>query len=155
MTPARVFGAVMVALLSAGPAVAAPAKPPVPERDLGEIAGFEEAMVVPADGLRFRLVAVPPGASRRTMFEVEAAGQPLRGRPAVRLRIRGPARSETRSPDSCFESLVHPPPFVECTANAGTGWDDGRPRKLLLAIDNLAGKPVSVNVRIVIMDPLE
>lgn len=151
----RVVAVVTVALLGARFAAAAPAKRPVAERDLGEIRGFGEAVVVPAGGLRFRLVAVPPEASWRTMFEVEAAGPPLRGRPAVRLRIRGAARAETPSLDSCFESLAQAPPFAECTAEVVAGWDDGRPRKLLLAIDNLTGKPVSVKLRIVIMDPLE
>jgi hypothetical protein len=60
-----------------------------------------------------------------------------------------------RSLDECFETNVHPPPFDGCTAVAGTGWDDGRPRKVFLAIQNLAGKPVSVNLRIAVMDPLE
>jgi hypothetical protein len=145
----------VTALMGAGLAAAAPAKRSVPERDLGEISGFGEATTVPVEGLRFRMVAVPPAMSLRTMFEVEATGPSLRDHPAVRLRIRGPGGSESRSPDECFEAMVHPPPFVECTASQGTGWDDGRPRRLSLAIDNLAGKAVSVKLKIVIMDPLE
>ncbi len=89
------------------------------------------------------------------MFEVDATARPVLNRAGVRLRIWGSTTIESRSPADCFEANVGPPPFVECTAVAGTGWDDDRPRKLFLAIDNLAGKPVSANLSIVIMDPLE
>ena len=148
-------GAIEPASVAIERAPVAPAQRSGAERDLGEIGRFGESILVPVDGVRLRLTAVPPPMSQRTMFHVDALGPSLRDGPAVRLRLSGSAQPESRSIDRCFEANIGPGPFVECTAVIGTGWDDGRPRKLVLAIDNLVGKPISVKLRIVIMDPLE
>jgi hypothetical protein len=125
------------------------------ERDLGEISEFEESTLVPVAGLRFRFVASARSVARRTMVDVRATGASFENRVGVRLRVSGPGPGEDRSPPGCSEANLHAPPFATCSAVAGTGWDDGQPRKLFLAIDNLVGRPVSVDLRMAIMDPLE
>jgi hypothetical protein len=89
------------------------------------------------------------------MVNVTASAAPVEGHTAVRLTVSFPQGKTDSSFLGCFEHNFQKPPFQECTAMAGSGWDDGAPRDLLLVIDNLAGAPVQVDLRIAIEDPFE
>jgi hypothetical protein len=126
------------------------------ERSLGTLDGWSEHVTVPEQGLRFTFRAPTVGTRHfRTMLDVTASAAAVDGHPAVRLTTSVSGRPGTSSSSSCFEANVREPPFQTCTAKAGSGWDDGAARDVVLTIDNLAGKPVSVDLRIVVMDPLE
>ena len=118
--------------------------------------GRSDHVTVPEAGLRFTFRAPTPDARNvRTMLNVTASAAPVEGHPAVRLTTSVSGRLDTPSSLSCFEAMVQDPPFEACTAMAGSGWDDGNARDVVLTIDNLAGEPLSVDLRIVVMDPLE
>jgi hypothetical protein len=126
-----------------------------PERALGAIDHWGGRITVPEEGLRFTFRGPTRTGNRRTMVNVTASAAPVEGHTAVRLTVSHPPDATSSSSPACFERDVQAPPFQECTALAGGGWDDGAPRDVALAIDNLAGTPVEVDLRIVIMDPLE
>jgi hypothetical protein len=142
-------------LLVAGLAHGAPRAAPRQTRDLGSVTGFGETLVVPTGGLRFEFLAVPPARTRRTMLDVSAIARAGGLQTPVRLHLSVPGVLTNSSHRECFEHNVGPPPFAQCTAVAGGGWKDGRPRKVVLTVDNLVRKPVSIDFRIVVMDPLE
>lgn len=127
----------------------------IPERALGAIDHWHGQITVPEEGLRFAFRGPIQTGNRRTMVNVTASAVPAEGHTAVRLTLSWPPNATSSSPVACFERNVQEPPFQECTAMAGSGWDDGAPRDIVLTIDNLAGTSVEVDLRIVIADPME
>jgi hypothetical protein len=138
---------------------AAPAVPTaaIPERALGALDQWKGRVTVPEEGLRFTFHAPTGSGYRRATVDVTASAAPVERHAAVRLTVSGPSLFESSGPSplSCSEANEQRPPFETCTANAGGGWDNGGPKDLLLAIDNLAGAAVTVDVQILVMDPLE
>jgi hypothetical protein len=142
-------------LLAGGLAHGAARPPPRQTRDLGRVEGFGETLLVPAEGLRFEFLAVPPPRTRRTSVVTEATGRAENERAVVRLRMTVAGVLMSPSSRDCFERNIREPPFVECTALATAGWNDGRARRVVLTIDNLVRSPVTIRLRVVIMDPHE
>jgi len=138
---------------SATPGVSATA---TPERALGTLDTWSDHVTIPEAGLRLRFRA-PTARSHnvRSMLSVTASAAPVEGHPAVRLTTSVSGSPATLSSSSCLEARGRNPPFETCTTKAGNGWHGGGAREVVVMIDNLAGHPVSVELRIVVMDPLE